>query len=232
MNEKDVFCFIPAKAASQRLKNKNILPLNGKPLMHYAIEAAIKSELFDDQVFLSTEDEYFATIGTDAGALIKGLRPKKLAFDPYGIKDVLHDFLINNTLNSNFQNVVVISPTCPLLSSNDIVNAYNLFKENKSNTLLSVSEMSYSAYRALTIENNKIVPLFEENIHKKSQELDKTYRVNGALIILNIDYFKKTKSFFSHPVSTFIMPRDRSVDIDTIDDFNFADFLLKSNRSL
>jgi len=226
MTKKNVFCFIPAKAASKRLKNKNIKDLNGKPMMQYAIEAAFDSDLFDKHIYLSTENNEFANIARNLGAIVPQLRPLELAYDPYGVKEVLLDFLETNSFTSEFENVLVISPTCPLLNSEDIEKAYFKFKERNAKILLSITETDHNSYRSLIVENDYIVPLFEKDIHKKTQELKTTYRINGAIIILNIDFFKKNQNFFSPIVDTYEMPRDRSVDVDTIEDFHYAEFLL------
>ena len=226
MTKKDVFCFIPAKSASKRLKNKNIKDLNGKPMMQYAIEAAFGSDLFDKHVYLSTENNEFANIARNLGVIIPQLRPLELAFDPYGVKEVLLDFLETNSFTSEFENVIVISPTCPLLNSEDIENAYSKFKERNANILLSITETDHNSFRSLIVEEDYMVPLFEKDIHKKTQQLKTTYRINGAIIILNIDFFKKNQNFHSPIVDIYEMPRERSVDIDTIEDFHFAEFLI------
>ena len=226
MDKKEVFCFIPAKSTSKRLKNKNIKILDGQPMMNYSIRAAVESKIFEDNIFVSTDSEKYAAIAQKAGAKITELRSKKLSFDPYGIKDVLLDFLCKNSFTTKFENVLIVSPTCPLLSSKDIINANSLFNKKKENVLISVTETDHNSYRSIEIENDIMSPLFKERIENKSQELNTTYRINGAVIVLNIDSFKKNQSFFKQPVVNYIMPRERSVDVDTIEDFYYAEYLL------
>ena len=128
----------------------------------------------------------FANIARNLGAIIPQLRPLELAYDPYGVKEVLLDFLETNSFTSEFENVLVISPTCPLLNSEDIEKAYFKFKERNAKILLSITETDHNSYRSLIVENDYIVPLFEKDIHKKTQELKTTYRINGAIIILKL----------------------------------------------
>lgn len=230
MDNKDIFCFIPAKSTSQRLKNKNIKELDGKPMMQYVIDAAFKSNLFKDNIFLSTENIEYAELAKTLGCKVPQLRPKKLSFNPYGIKDVLLDFILKNPFLNEYKNVLILSPTSPLVSHKDICDSYKLFKEKKSKRLLSITEDSHNAFRSITINENKIEPLFKNQIYMKSQELSTTYRINGAIILLNLESFILHKNFFLDPVSAYIMPRERSVDVDTIDDFNFAEYLMQIKK--
>lgn len=223
----DTFCFIPAKSTSQRLKLKNIKNLCGKPMMQYAIEAAQKSMLFQEDIYLSTDSTEIAGIAEKLGVKVPQLRPTKLANDPYGVKDVFADFLDRNPLLKTKKTVVIILPTAPLLAEEDICNAYLQFKQSPNKILMSVTASDHNAQRSIWVRNNELKPLFESCIRKKSQELETTYRINGAMIVLDLDHFISTQDFFKPPVSTYIMPAERSVDVDTAIDFYWAEFLIK-----
>ncbi|MGB0376007.1 MAG: acylneuraminate cytidylyltransferase family protein [Flavobacteriaceae bacterium] len=229
---KEIFCFIPAKASSKRLKLKNIKPLQGKPMIQYAIEAAFQSKIFEDQIYVSTEKGEIAQIVENLGAKVPQLRPEKLANDPYGVKDVLLGFLSANPELKQFKSAAIILPTAPLIASQDICKAYALFNEKPNQNLISVTPTEHNALRSVYVRDNELVPLFEDCIRKKSQELEPTHRINGAIIIVPIKEFLKNEDFFTPPVTTYTMPLERSVDVDTESDFQWAEFLMQKKTHL
>ena len=226
MKEK-VACFIPAKGNSSRLPGKNNKNLLGKPMIEYVIEAAKSSNLFDDEIYISTESEKIQSIARKLGVQSPQLRPKNLANDPFGVKDVLLDFLKRNTFTQNWTTIVVLLPTSPLLLASDIQSALNIFYTEKNKSLLSVTETDHNAYRSIEIVNGTIAPIFSNKIKKREQELPPTYRINGAIIIIDKLHLIKHKSFFTSGTKAFVMPKERSIDVDTPFDFAMAEFLLK-----
>ena len=229
-NINEIFCFIPAKSNSTRLKNKNTKVLGGKPLLARVIETAKKSKIFKGNIYLSTDCENISEIAKNFNAKVPQLRPKYLTQDPYGVKDVLLDFLDKNNHLKLFKYVAIILPTAPLIIKDDIQNAFKLMKKENANTLISVTENDHSAFRSLTIDKGEITPIFPDLISKKSQELEMTYRINGAIVIQSVNYFLKHKTYFKNPLDPFIMPRNRSIDIDPSDDFNIAEYHLNMKK--
>lgn len=225
-----IFCFIPAKINSSRLKQKNIKLLHGKPMINYCIDEAKKSNLFDNHIYISTDSSKIKKIAENQGARVPQLRPKKLGKDPYGVSDTLVDFINRNPHLNNFSHVAIILPTSPLIDREDILKAYNLCETRGFKTVMSVCETDHNAIRAVKIENDLIVPLFDKEIKKQSQLLKPTYRINGAVMILEIKTFLKHKSYFTPEIGAFIMPKERSIDVDTLDDFNYANFLLNTKK--
>ena len=140
-------CLIPAKAASTRLKKKNILKINGKELVGYTIEAAKTSDVFADNIFVSTESGEIRDIALKYHAKVH-IRPEALAHDPYGIKDVMLDFLDSNSDYKDFDNIFVLLPTAPLIISEDIINSFSIYCKNDFKYLMSAKEdfliMKYS----------------------------------------------------------------------------------------
>lgn len=228
MRTSDSFCFIPAKAASKRLKKKNIKLLNGKRMIEYSINAALKSKLFDNEIIVSTESEEVKKIALDCGAKVPYKRKKKLALDPYGVVDVTIDFFNLNQKYTKFKNIIWVLPTSPLVESHHIIEAHSKFSSSKSNVLMAVTENDHSAFRSLTISKNKINPVFPDLINKKSQELEKTYRINGAIIIMDVKEFLKHKTYLINDIECYEMPKENSIDIDTSFDFKLAEFLMKN----
>jgi CMP-N-acetylneuraminic acid synthetase len=225
LSTSDNICLIPAKAASTRLKKKNILKINGKELIYYPIKAALESGLFNDDIFVSTESEEIEKIALKHGARVH-IREDKLAHDPYGVEDVTLDFLDRNAGFREYSNIFVLLPTAPMILAEDIIKAYEIFRHGKFKYLMSVSETIHNALRSVFIRNHHIEPLFQDKILNKSQDLEKTYHVNGAITIMDIKDFLKTKTYYTYPVGSYIMPPERSIDIDTEFDYKMAQLLI------
>ena len=222
------FCFIPAKAASTRLKKKNILKINNKEAIYYPIEAARNSQLFNKEIIVSTESIEIKNIAEKYNASVPYLRDEKLAHDPYGVKDVLLDFLERFEKYRKFDNAFIIYPTAVLITPEEITKALNVYYKGNFKYLLSVSETEHNAMRSVFVRNKIINPLFTDKILMKSQELETTYRINGSIIIVNIKEFLKTKTFFGSPLGAYIMPKEKSIDIDTEFDYKLAKFILEN----
>ncbi len=222
-------CLIPAKAASSRLKKKNLLKIRGKELIYYPIKAAQQSNLFDSHIWISTESEEIKKVAKKYGANVH-LRPEFLAYDPYGVCDVALDFLEANSHYLEFDNLFILLPTSPMILAKDIQNALKIFCEENVKYLMSVTEFEHSAYRAVLVKQRRLIPLFEENMKKKTQELEKTYRVNGAITIVNISDFVISKTYYTFPIAVYIMPRERGIDIDTEFDYILAKLIMENDE--
>lgn len=223
-------CLIPAKASSKRLKKKNILKLNDKELIYYPIQAGLNSSIFGEEIYVSTESKEIQDIALSYGAKVPQLRKDELAHDPFGVQEVAVDFINLNEELKKSETLTLLLPTCPFISPKDIVNAHRLYQASKAKYLMSVVETDHNAQRSVLVNKNKLKPLFDKFITKKSQELDLTYRVNGAIIIVEIEDFLRTKTYWSYPIETYIMPRSRSIDIDTEFDFNIAQLIMQNRK--
>ena len=222
-------CIIPAKAASKRLKKKNILKLCGKSVINYVIEAAIESNLFS-KIIVSTESDEVKNSILNKKIIIHK-RENYLAHDPYGVVDVVLDVINNNSSYKNYNDLCILLPTSPLIESIDIKNVYDYFNSHDFNAVFTLSKNSHSAFRAVTIKGGKIEPIFKNKILKKSQELESTYNINAAIIMLNMEIFLKEKNYFIYPIGAFTLEEEKAVDIDTSFDFEFATFLMQKRLS-
>lgn len=217
-------CIIPAKGASTRLKKKNILPLNNKPMLYYPIEAALQSNLFD-KVIVSTESDEIAEIAAKKEVEVHK-RPEHLAHDPYGVVDVVMNFLETNPEYKSYDTITILMVTSPLIEYSDIQNAYDIYKNNAFNCVISVAKTSHNAQRAVFVRNNQLVPINPACQEKKSQELEDTYDINAAVAILNMKEFITHRTYFPDPVGTHILDDEKAIDIDTEFHYKFAQFLL------
>ncbi len=224
---------ITARSGSKGLKDKNILPLAGMPLIAYSIIAARESRMFKD-VMVSTDSAHYASIAKEYGASVPFLRSEKLSGDFVGSWDVVLEVLekYRTVFDMRFETVCLLQPTSPLRSAQDIIGGYQEFEEKHADSVTAVCEMEHSPLWSMTLQKN----LSLKEYLKKSegdlprQKLPTYYRINGALYIRRIEYHSDgsiklpgTEAF------AFIMPRERSIDIDTKIDFSLAEILMKDN---
>jgi CMP-N-acetylneuraminic acid synthetase len=216
---------IPARGGSKRLKNKNILKLNNKPLIAYSIEAALASK-YIDEVVVTSDNEAILEIATSYDAkTIK--RPDKLATDSSATIDtILHTLEIYNS----FDTIIVLQPTSPLRTSNHIDEAIEEFINKKANGVISVCKTEHSPLWSNTLEKNNKMDNFlsKELLNLRSQDLPEYFRLNGAIYIAKKDKIIEQKTFFiDSNIYAYIMPQEVSIDIDTHLDFLVCETVLK-----
>lgn len=215
---------IPARSGSKGLKDKNIKQLNGKPLMAYTIEAAIKSALFTE-VFVSTDSGEYAAIARSYGAKVPFLRSKELSSDTASNWDVVKESMKRYAEKGQFfDSIALLQPTSPLRKAEDIVKAYNLFQERDANAIVGVTEADHSPLWCITLPEDLSLAGFFKNeyVDQPRQKLKPYFRINGAIYIVKADYFNQAKDIFESKCYAYIMSRETSIDIDTALDFIIA----------
>lgn len=225
---------IPARSGSKGLKNKNIKPLNGKPLMAYSIEAALESKMFD-KVVLSTDSEEYASIGETYGATIPYLRSADLSNDTASSWDVVRDIVQWYSSNGDlFDTVTLLQPTSPLRTSNDITEAYKFYQEKKAELVIGVTEVDHSPIWMNTLPKDSSMFGFLDNQYSKMprQQLPTYYRINGALYIISVEHLFSSNDFYSEKSYAYVMDQRSSVDIDTDIDFAVAEAIIKKFNKL
>ena len=229
-----ILAIIPARGGSKRLPNKNILDLNGKPLIKWTIEAALECNEIDT-VMVSTDSSNIADIAIQAGAEVPYLRSAELSSDTASSSDVVLD-VINyyESIGNEFDVVILLQPTSPLRTTNDIKNAIKLFEEKKANSVVSVTECEHSPLWCNTLQPNLKMDNFISDKLKniRSQDLPKYFRLNGAIYLVNIKQFIEAKTFILNNTYSLIMPQINSVDIDSLLDFKYAEIIIKYNSSI
>ncbi|WP_347272938.1 acylneuraminate cytidylyltransferase family protein [Candidatus Kuenenia sp.] len=228
MLSEEFLCIIPAKGTSNRLKRKNIAMLNGKPLIAYAIDAAKKTGIFKE-IFVSTEDDEIKRIAEDYGAIVPYIRPEYLSKDPAGVVEVcLHMINYLEGIGKFYKTLFILLPTSPLRTDADIISALNNFATSDAKVLMSVSEYMHTPFAALKADDRGYLsPYFPKLINLKSQKMPKAYICNGAVTILDITEFKMQKNYHFYPMASYIMPWERSIDVDNEIDLKFAEFIMK-----
>ncbi|HYN44747.1 MAG TPA: acylneuraminate cytidylyltransferase family protein [Candidatus Limnocylindrales bacterium] len=220
-----ILVIIPARGGSKGLPRKNIRQLNGKPLICYAIDGAMKSK-FIDRIIVTTDDSEIAEISKKAGAEVI-MRPPSLAQDESPVIDAIFHVLDNiNEVKPDF--IVLLQPTSPLREASDIDSAIQLFLDGRYDSLISVCPAEHSPYWYFNIKNDLLVPLFDERfLELRRQELPPAYRPNGAIYIITPEILKKYKSFYCNKTLAFVMTVRSSIDIDEEIDFQIAEQLMK-----
>lgn len=220
---------IPARSGSKGLKDKNIKILKGKPLMAYTIEAARKSNLFNE-IFVSTDSVEYGAIAREFGASVPFLRSEELSSDNASSWDVVKDALLTyKKLGKEFDTVALLQPTSPLRNSDDIVNAYDQMKNKNANAVVAVCEVDHPPLWCNTLpEDDSMVNFIRKDIRNRPrQQLDTYYRINGALYIAKVPIVLGKKDIYETKSFAYKMDRKRSIDIDNELDFKIAQMIMK-----
>lgn len=224
---------IPARSGSKGLKDKNIKELNGKPLLSYSVDAAIQSKLFDT-VMVSTDSEHYAEVARQCGAEVPFLRSEFTSSDSASSWDAVKEVIANyKEIGKEFDVVVLLQPTSPMRTEKDIVEAFEVFKEKNANAVISVCEVDHSPLWCNTLEEGNSMINFAKtnNPNGNRQQLKTFYRPNGSIYVLKTSVLENIGSLYADECYAYIMSRKASVDIDNIDDFKYADFLMKEKLS-
>ncbi|MDC1068933.1 acylneuraminate cytidylyltransferase family protein [Candidatus Kapabacteria bacterium] len=221
---KTILAIIPARGGSKRLPNKNMLDLNGKPLIAWTIEAAKNSNNLDKVIVTSDSDDILQ-ISKDFGAeTIK--RPSEFASDEASSFVVIKHALENL---EDFDYVILLQPTSPLRNEIHIDEAIELLANKNADSVISICETDHSPLWCNTLPANESMKSFlkEEVLDKRSQELEKYYRLNGAIYISKCKNLLEEKSFhLKENTFAYIMNKKDSIDIDDEFDFKLAEVIL------
>ena len=227
---KSFLAIIPARGGSKRLPKKNILDLNGKPLITYSIEAGLKSK-YIDKVVVTSDNDNILNISQKYGAdIIK--RPLFLASDTSTTFDAIYHTIDNV---DKYDYVMLLQPTSPLRTLKHIDEAIELLMSKTADAIVSVSEMEYSPLWSNTLDDTLSMKEFlkEEILNKRSQDLDIYYRLNGAIYICEINKLLAEKSFLlKENIYAYIMDKKNSIDIDEEIDFKMAEWIIGNKNEV
>ena len=230
-----MIAIIPARGGSKGLPGKNIKQLDGKPLIAYTIEAALKSK-YIDRVIVTTDSKEIADIAMKYGAEVPFMRPDALATDTATAIDVyIHavEFLMDE-MKDKIEEFMVLLPTAPMRTEIHIDNAVEFFYNNKATTLISVKEaetpITWYLNRDVT---NRIsnAGFGVGNAVTNRQVNTKYYIPNGAIYILNYNLLKSKRTYYCDNTVGYEMSAEDSVDIDTLLEFRFAEMLMRERKN-
>jgi CMP-N-acetylneuraminic acid synthetase len=225
-----ILVVIPARGNSKRLPGKNLIPLGGKPLIEWTIDTALSTKGIDT-VCVSTDDPAIQSLSVAVGAEAPFLRPAEYATDDATSASVVSHAIDYYCMKEgkNFEVVILLQPTSPLRRVVDIEGALALFMERKAANVVTVCETDHSPLWCNTLPPDLSFKGFiDEKIkHARSQDLPKFYRINGAIYIVQTRRFLTERELILDEDSfAYIMPKERSIDIDTGLDLQIAEKLL------
>lgn len=211
---------ITARSGSKGLKDKNIKLLKGKPLMAYTIEAAKQSGCFDC-IHVSTDSEEYAEIAREYGAEVPFLREVQLASDTAGSWEVVRAVIDRYCQDgAQFEKAMLLQPTSPLRTAADIQNAFTLMADKDAQTVVGVCEMDHSPLWSNTLPKDHNMNGFQkESFLIPRQQLPVYYRINGAIYLVHADYLMNGGDLYGQRSYAYVMPKERSVDVDDLFDF-------------
>ncbi len=218
---------ITARGGSKRIPKKNIKDFNGKPIIAYAIEAAIKSELFDE-VMVSTDSEQIADIGKKYGAKVPFMRSKKTSDDYATTSDVLMEVLDRyKEQECEFDTMVCIYPTAPFVTEDKLRKAVNILETSDKTSVFPVVAYSHPPQRAYVIRENDFIMINPEHKNTRSQDLEKLYHDAGQFYCYNIKKYLEHNGYIVDDIEPIIVDELEVQDIDTIMDWKLAEMKYK-----
>lgn len=235
-NNKTCLGVIPARGGSKGIPRKNIKELGGKPLIAWTIEASRASKLLDYLV-VSTDDEEIAAVARSCGALVPFMRPKDLATDSARALPVLQHAIswIKEHDGRSFDYCMMLQPTSPLRLPEDIDRSIEIIVDTGADSVFSMKKLVDFSLAKLKVlgEGGRILPLAEEKKgeSKPRSELGATiYKRNCAVYLTKTDLIMRG-DMFGVDSRAYIMPEERSVDINEPFDFELAEFLIKKKHT-
>lgn len=232
----EVLAIIPARGGSKGVPRKNIKPLADKPLVAWVIEAAKATPLVN-RVVVSTEDEEIASVARKYGAEVPFMRPPEFAKDLSTTLEVLEHALVHLIEHEEYSPdiVLLLPPTAPLVLPSDITQGVEaLLNDHFADSVRPVVPSAKHPYKNLRIEDGYLRPFYEADITGFEEPYDmprqlfpNAYVYSGAFQVIRTKTILEHKSLSGARMGYIHMPHERSVNIDTIDDFEYADMLMR-----
>lgn len=215
---------IPARGGSTRLKNKNIYPLKGKPLIRWSVETVVESECFDD-ILVSTDSDSIWNAISDLNVL-RHQRNPIYATTKATVLDAMLDLM--RTSEKQYDVFAYFLPTCPFFSITDVEESLELFKKNQNTDfVVSMVEMQDTIQLACLMNNNHVLPIFD-NLKcgmTNSKFIEKYYKPSGAFYMGRWEKILEEENFFKGNVKGVIMDKSKYVDINDLSDIKYGEQL-------
>ena len=226
-----LIAIIPARGGSKGLKNKNILNIHHKPLIAWSILFARQSK-YIERCIVSTDSEEIADVSRQYGAEVPFIRDKHLATDSAKSSDVILDTIIRCKLDEE-QNMLLLEPTSPYRTNEDMELIANQLKLTRTNKCVSVS-VAKSDHYSFQYHRNKIGGLKNIQPSKNTnnvrrQEVDDTYYLNGTFYTSNIGKYIENPEFVDESTQSVITSYLSGLEIDTLEDFKLMKAIFSYN---
>jgi len=230
INNKKILGVITARGGSKGLPDKNIKDFCGKPLINWSIDAGRESK-YIDKLIVSSDSSKIIDIARDYGCDVPFTRPSSLAKDDTLTIDVL-EHAINYFPKKEFEYIVLIEPTSPLRSSEDIDEAISVLAKNrhKADSVVGVSkvEATHPVFN-VKINNNGLIDPYvgKEFLTPRRQDIEPLYFYEGSIYVSTIDKLIEGRSFYHSRTLPLVMPKWKSIEIDDLSDFMVAEIFKK-----
>ncbi|MBM3565935.1 MAG: acylneuraminate cytidylyltransferase family protein [Alphaproteobacteria bacterium] len=211
---------IPARGGSKRLPGKNLLPVAGRPMIAWTVAAARDSK-YIDRLIVSTDDPRIAETARGLGVEVPFLRPAELSSDTATSEDVLIHAL--DSVGGDFALAVLLQPTSPLCQTEDIDGAIRACVAAEAPACVSVHVPAKPLAWLMTKNDAGCL----RRIFAAGQVPEPAYLPNGAAFVVDIAAFRRDRTFYPGAAVPYVMPADRSIDIDTETDLAVAEALLQ-----
>lgn len=215
---------IPARGGSKRIKNKNIRMFHNRPMIHHTLNYAFKSNLFHT-IHVSTDAKEIKQSVRDFGLNIDFERPEHLSGDDTTLFEVLKYTVAEyKRLGLNFDEIWLLMACAPLILADDLIEAARIFNHDQG-LMIAVAEMPIPMEWVYTTSDKGLLKLvWPEGYQFRSQDLSSYYYDAGAFAVFTENQFQQDR-FTASPIQPYILPKHRSVDIDTEDDWVLAEAL-------
>jgi len=230
---KDILWIIPARSGSKSIINKNVKLLNNIPLIEYRIKSAL-TIAEEDQVWVSTDSNEYASIAMEAGAKVPFIRPEYLSNDTASSNDVvLHAIDFAEELGLKFDFIGLLEPTSPLVYFSDLLDALNALKKNKNaSSIVAVEETRPNTF--FVQEESEYLSELAKRLRTKEklgrQEFKKQITPSGGFYISRWYDFKLNKTFYTEKTLPYMISDECSLEIDEPFDWVLAEFLIKEKN--
>lgn len=220
---KGAVAIITARGGSKRIPRKNIKDFCGKPIIAYSIEASLQSNMFDE-VMVSTDDEEIAEIAKSYGATVPFMRSKENANDFASTTDVLLEVIDSyKKIGKEFSYLCCIYPTAPFVTSEKLMEAMNILQKEDVQTVMPVVEFSFPPMRGMYIRGENLEFCHPEHAFTRSQDLEKMYHDCGQFYCVKVEDFLAEKKLVMPKTQAIIVSERQVQDIDTEEDWAMAE---------
>lgn len=221
--EKKMLAVITARGGSKRIPQKNVKEFCGRPIMAYSIQAALKSQLFDE-VMVSTDSEEIAEIAKQYGARVPFLRSEKNSDDHATTAEVLLEVLSEYEKRGKiYEYFSCIYPTAPFITAKKLQQAYEVMERNHAIMAMPVVAFSYPPQRGYILNGEKIEMKWKENFNKRSQDLEKIYHDAGQFYMYQVEAFLRLQGQITENIVPVIIDEMEVQDIDNETDWKLAE---------
>lgn len=221
---------ITARGGSKRIPRKNIKEFLGKPIIHYSIQAALDSGVFEE-VMVSTEDAEIAKIAISLGATVPFYRTQKTANDFATTADVIEEVIETyGNRGKHFDRVCCIYPTAPFITKEKLMEGMQLLEEKNAESALPVVRFSFPPQRCVVLKDHYLEPKWPECMSQRSQDLEPYYHDAGQFYCIDTKAFREQKTVFMKKTVPILLSEMDVQDIDTLEDWAMAELKYRMVR--